>query len=188
MMAVFPNENDPGLLVQTTDAFDFNTQIADVNSPEFRVFVNRLNNRINDIATALNLKDSGKYPLTEFVDSKTWFPNPALNFTSSQTPTDRGETRKVFYNIALTNPLTQIPHGINPLPASADTPGFSFVDCWGMLNDTTNRFYLPIPYVNVSGTFPAVEIYVDAVNINITIGGAMAGFTVNYIVLEYLKN
>ena len=76
-----------GLFVPTTDVFDIgNIQKLDVNSPEFKELIIRLQFRTNQLALTLNQKDTGIYSLMQFLTSQTFYPNQALSSTTSATP------------------------------------------------------------------------------------------------------
>ena len=48
-------------------------QSVDVNSPEFKELLVRLYQNINNIALVLNIKDTGMYQLSEFVNGQLFF-------------------------------------------------------------------------------------------------------------------
>jgi hypothetical protein len=133
--------NQQGVFVPTNDTFDFNRlQNIDINGPEFRTFIARLQNRINQICQVLNQKDTGNYILTEYLNSQTFFPDPALSSTSSTLPTPRSVFRKVINFGALPNAGTKnVAHGISISNATTITR------LYAEASDTTGHTYIPIP-------------------------------------------
>lgn len=170
-----------GSQVPTTAVMDV-TNLAgkDLASREFKEFIIRLTQRLNDIAIVVNNKESSLYSQNEYYISNQYFPDPALNSTTARKPTLRGVFRKVIDFGALPNTATKsVAHGIDlsantiftHLYAAATNPGVS---------------YLPIPYASpvLANT---IALDVDAVNINITTGSNRTAYTTVYIVLEYIK-
>jgi len=87
MARSYPDQLGPGAYVSTTEIFDPSLiDQLDVQSDEFKEFLNILTRTINDMNLLLNLKDTGYYVLQEFVNSQVYFPNTAL---SSTTASDR---------------------------------------------------------------------------------------------------
>ena len=175
-----------GLFVPTTDNYDLNKlEGKDLGSVEFKQFMIKLMQRTNQIALALNLKDSAMYYQEEFVNGQTFFPDPALSSTTPQTPTPRQVFRLVLSIGALPNAGTKtVPHGI------AISNIFTFTRIYGCASSTVSRDYIPLPFVDVSGTILAgsTELSVDQTNIYVTTAGNGTTFDTTYIILEYLKN
>ena len=119
-MASFPDQLGPGAFVPLTDIFDSqHIYELEVGSPEFKEFLVRLRQSMNDIAMVLNIKDTGYYVDQEFVNGQAFFPNPALTSTTSQTPVLRQVFRKVINFGTLPNTgTTTVAHGIEPFQYS----------------------------------------------------------------------
>lgn len=170
-----------GLFLPTTQIFDI--QINDdgqIDQEGLKQLLIRLTQIVNDISIATNLKDTGYYALTEFVNGQVFFPNPALAVTV--TPVFRQVFRKVIDFGALPNAGTKsVAHGIAP------TATFSFTRIYATASDTTGLTYIPIPYVSVAALINNVEINVDAVNVNITTGINRTNYNICYVILEYIK-
>lgn len=175
-----------GLFVPTTDNYDLTRlEGKDLGSIEFKQFMIKLMQRTNQIALALNLKDSAMYYQQEFVNGQVFFPNPALSSTTQQTPTPRQVFRSVYSIGALPNAATKtVAHGI------AVNGLFTFTRIYGCASSTGTLDYIPLPYVDVTGTILAgnTELTVDGTNIYVTTTGNGAFFDTTYIILEYLKN
>lgn len=179
-MAIFSNT---GWFLQTTPFFDIQQIPAD--NPLLRNLFVRLNQSFSDTNRAVNAKDTGVYDMTEFVNGQVYFPNPGLNALSTQRATQRQVFRKVFLIGALQNAATTtVAHGIT---VTANT---SFTRIYGVANSVgMSMAYIPLPFVSVSGNIAAgnIELYADDTNIYITTTGDGTSFTVNYVILEYLK-
>lgn len=171
-----------GLFVPTTDNYDLTSLDGkDLGSPEFKQFIIKLMQRTNQIALALNLKDSALYYTQEFLNGQTFFPDPA----NPQTSAPRQVFRKIIDFGSLPNAGTKtVAHGINV------TSLFSFTRIYGCASDTTGLDYIPLPYVDVTGTILAgnTELTADQTNVYVTTTGNGAFFDTTYIILEYLKN
>ncbi len=173
---------NPGAYVPTTNVWDV-TQLysVDVNSPEFKELLVRLYQNINNISLLLNIKDTGYYPLEEFLTSQGYFPSAAMianDYTSANT---RGVFRKVINFGALPNTATKsVAHGISI------TTTFTFTRIYATASDTTGLTYIPIPYASPTDA-SNIELSVDVTNVNITTGSNRTNYNVTYVVLEYLK-
>jgi len=165
-----------GAFVPTSYVWEVQSaQSVDVNSPEFKELLVRLYQNIANIATALNLKDTGYYYLGEFVNGQLYFPNPALNSQTASTARYRQVTRLTVDFGALPNTgVKSVPHGLTPNAA------WTFTRIYATASDTTGLTYIPIP------SFQA-DLSVDAVNVNITTTANLTNYNVCYVVLEYLK-
>lgn len=182
MAASYGPQSNPGLFVPITNIWDPSTLYSlDINSPEFKELLVRLYQNINSISTALNLKDSAYYVETEFLSGQLFFPNPALSSTTTQIPVFRGGFRKVINFGALPNTGTiSQPHGL------MITNTYSFTRIYGAATDQVNMSAVPIPYAT---TVPGdeIELWVDAVNVNIRTASDYSLYTVTYVILEYIK-
>ncbi len=136
---------------------------------------------INQMSLALNTKDSGYYALTEFINGQVWFPDPALTSSTSLAPTLRQVYRKVINTGTLANSgTTTTAHGLTI------TAGFSFTRIYGAATDPSTTF-IPLPYASPV-LADNIELWVDAVNVNIKTGKDRTGFTTSYVIVEYIKN
>ena len=176
-----------GAFLPTTDVFDRSAiQALDVNSPEFKDFLVRLYQTTNNIANAVNIRDAGYYPLTEFINGQLWFEDPTLNSGSTQTPEYRQVWRKVFNMGALPSAAgspTTANHGI-----AIDT-NTTFTRIYGTATNTTAPGFgaIPIPYVHATAA-NTLRLDITATQIIITSGGAnYSAYDTCYVVLEYIK-
>lgn len=182
-MASFPPQLGPGAFVPLTDIFDAQ-RIYDleVGSDEFKEFLVRLRQSMNDIAMILNIKDTGYYVDQEFVNGQAFFPDPTLSSTTSQTPVLRQVFRTVVNFGTLPNTgTTTVAHGIDIVAAVA----FTFTRIYGAATDPNTEF-IPLPYASPTDA-DNIELSVDATNVIITTGSDRTAFTTTYVILEYIK-
>lgn len=182
-MAVDQSQANTGMFVPETYIWDIaQLQSIEVTSPAFKELLVRLYQNMNYIAIALNQKDTGVYPLAEFVNSQSWFPNPATSAATARQPAYRGDYRIVInFGQLPNNATTSVAHGLSP------TTSWTFTRIWACASDPAGMNYIPIPFAsNTAGD--SIELSVDATNVNITTGSNRTNFTVCYVVLEYLKN
>jgi hypothetical protein len=182
MAGSIADQSNFGAYFGTTNVWDVSRLYeVDVKSPEFKELLVRLYQNINNISTLLNLKDTGYYALTEFINSQSFFNDPAVALTTVSQPAFRQVFRKVINFGALPNTATKsVAHGI----AFGDT--FTTTRIYGSSSDTTGHTYIPLPYASPTDA-NEIELNVDATNVNVTTGSNRTNFTVTYIILEYLK-
>lgn len=175
--------DDIGLFLPTTDVFD--TQLIyelDINSTEFKEFLVRLRQSINDLALAVNLKDSALYYDQEFVNGQVLFPDPALNSTTSLAPTPRQMFRFVVNFGALPNTaIKSVAHNLTP------TTEWTFTRIYGASSDVTAMSYIPLPYASTV-LANNIELNVDATSVNVTTAANYSSYSTTYIILEYIKS
>lgn len=182
MAGSFPSQLNPGMFVPTTNVWDVSQiyQIEDL-SPELQELLVRLYQNLNNMALALNLKDTGYYTQQEFLNSQVYFPDPALTSTTPATPVFRQVFRTVVNFGALPNTATKsVAHGI------AITTGYIFTRIYATASDQVALTYIPIPYASPV-LANNIELNVDAVNVNITTGSNRSAYLTTYVVLEYIK-
>ncbi|MBK7380681.1 MAG: hypothetical protein IPJ03_17120 [Ignavibacteriales bacterium] len=168
-----------GSFVPTTQAWELDS--AELTSENMRGLIVRLYQQINLIAVVLNTKDTGLYPLQEFINGQQFFPNPAYSSTSSTTPTQRQVFRFIVNFGSLPNTSTKsVAHGLTI------TTNFTFTRIYACASDTTNRSYLPIPFASPT-LADNISLSVDATNVTIVTGSNRSAYTTTYVVLEYLK-
>lgn len=181
-MASYPQQLNPGMFVPTTNIWDVSRLYeVEVGSQEFKELLVRLYQNVNNIALALNLKDTGYYTLEEFLNSQAFFPNPLLNSTTSQQPTYRQVFRKTINFGSLPNTgVKSLPHGINV------TTGYSFTRIYGCSSNTARTSFIPLPFASPIDT---EEIKLEATNTDVivTTGSNRSDYITTYIILEYLK-
>ncbi len=175
-MAYIPGQkSNTGLFIESTAVFDVGRLYeVDVNSEEFKELLVRLYQNVNNIALALNLKESALYLLEEFNTSAQYFDGA----TNSQLLL-RPQFRSTF-NIGAVAGVSTTAHGL--------TIGTTwvFTDIYGALTDNIGNNYFPLPWSSADGLHN-IELKVNAANIVITNNSGIA-FTSCIVTLEYLKN
>jgi len=174
-----------GAFLQTTQIWDVSEiEKVDVTSDDFKKLIVNLHQQINNIVNVLNIKDTGKYVLSEFVNGQTFFSNPALSSATDQVAEDRQVLRKVINFGALPNAgAKSVAHGITC------TPMTTFTRIYGCASDTTAKNYIPIPYTSNAAATDQVQIDIDGTNVIINTGTInRSNFNIVYVVLEYLQN
>ncbi|HTJ49060.1 MAG TPA: hypothetical protein VL443_06355 [Cyclobacteriaceae bacterium] len=171
-----------GAFLQTTQVWDVaQIQELDVKSPEFKELLVRMYQQINNIVLVLNIKDTGQYQLSEFVNGQVFFSNPALSSGTAQYPQDRQVIRKVINFGALPNTATKsVAHGITC------TSTTTFTRIYGCASDVTGKNYIPLPYASPT-LANNIELNLDATNVNITTGSNRINFTITYVVVEFIQ-
>lgn len=179
------NPNQVGAFIPTTNIWDV-SQLAtvDVNSKEFKELLIRLYQNVNNIANVLNVKDSGYYPLSEFVNGQLFFPNPALNSASTTTARYRQDLRQVYWFPTLSAAPAAQNHNITITTKTV------FTRIYGVASDVTSQTdYFVLPYSSVTSVNDNIQLDVNATQVVITPGSGvdLTGF-VGIVVLEYLQS
>jgi hypothetical protein len=176
-MSYIPNvQSNTGLFVESTSIFDVGRLYeVDVNSEEFKELLVRLYQNVNNIALALNLKESALYLLEEFNTGAQYF-DPTANNQLLLRP----QFRRTYNIGAVPVGVTTVAHGL--------TIGTTwvFTDIYGALTDNIGFNYYPLPWSSAAGA-TNIELKVNATNIVITNNSGIA-FTSCIVTLEYLKN
>ena len=182
-------QNNVGLFIDTTQIWDEYLQAAQENIDARELFL-RLYQNINKIAIALNLKDSGIYSQTEFVNGQQWCPiNEVSNFLATLGSADaqlNAEPRQVYRKIVFCGALLNtnvktIPHGIEV------TNTTRIVRIYGTANEintSTLKSFIPLPYAYTGNI---VSLQANATDIIIETVTNMTAFNEVWVVLEYLK-
>jgi hypothetical protein len=172
-MAVAGQQANTGLYIPTTAIFDIISRLqqSNANSEEFKELIVRLSQQVNSINIALNLKESGLYPLEEFLNSKLWF-----NASSDNPDNQRQSFHYTFNTGALGAGANTIAHGLT-IAAT-----WQMMSIRGAASDTSGINYAPIP--NSGAAY--ISVSVDATNITIDNNSGIA-FTDSVVVLEYCK-
>jgi len=170
-----------GSFVPLLDVFDDQLiRQLDPDSEQFKEFLTRLRTNINNIAIALNTKDTGFYVTQSFVNGQVFFPNPSLGSSTPQQPTYRQVYRKVINFGTLPNAATtSVAHGITT------TAAFTFTRIYGCATNP-NTSFIPLPYASPTLN-KNIELNADATNVNITTGIDRTAYTTTYVVLEYIN-
>jgi len=144
----------------------------------------KLREYLNNIAAAVNTKDSGLYDSEEVVTGQQFL--PTFSTTTAGNLNYRNVFRKVIDFGALPNATTKnVAHGIST------TQDFSIVRLYATATDpgaSTLQAAIPIPYVNVAAPADGVQLSMGATNVAITT--TTANYTIYtrcFVVVEYIK-
>ena len=140
----------------------------------------RLYQNLNDIAIAVNLKDTGVYDTEEYISGRSFFPNTSLRSTSGSTAIPRSVYRKVINFGSLPNTTSKsVAHNLTI------TSSYTFTNIYGVASDVSGNSYIPLPYASTTLS-NNIELKVDSSNVIITTGVDRTSFTYTYVVLEYI--
>jgi hypothetical protein len=168
-----------GAFVPSTQLWQIGEE--DLKGDALKELIVRLYQQINLIAVVLNVKDTGLYPLEEFVNGQQFFPNPAYDSSTPTTATQRQVYRKVINFGALPNTATtNVAHGLTI------TTGYTFTRIYGCTSNTAGSSYLPLPFASPTAA-ENIKLSVDGTNVIITTGSDRTAYTKTYVILEYLK-
>jgi hypothetical protein len=172
-----------GAFVPTTNIWDPTTlYTANLSSPEeLRELLVRMYQNLNNMANILNIKDTGMYQVSEFVNGQLFYSNPNFNSTTANQPALRQVLRKVINFGALPNAGTKsVPHNI------ICTAATTFTRIYGCATNPSTA-YIPLPYSSSADVAHNIELFADTTNVNVTTGSNYSTYTTTYIILEYLQ-
>jgi hypothetical protein len=177
------NPQYTGSFVPITQEYDISEiYTTDVTSEAFKELIVRLYEHVNRIGYALNTKDTGIYPLQEFINSQVWFPNLGYSSATPQTATYRQVYRKVVNFGPLPNAGAHpIPHGI-VLDASTRVTRI-----YGAATDPAALRLIPLPFATPTALNENIELAVVGATVVVTTGINRTNFTDCYIVIEYIR-
>ncbi len=173
-------QSNTGLFIPTTNIYEIeDIQSKGLDKELIRNILVHLYQDMNNVAIALNLKDSAYYFNEEFMNGQVLFPNPNLIYTNNA-------GRQIFrtvvdFGVLPNAAMKSYPHNIEI------TNTTTFTRIYATASDPINFSYLPIPYSSASSVANNIEISVDSVNVNITTGVDLSAYTTTYVILEYVK-
>lgn len=147
--------------------------------PKLKELLIRMYQNLGLMATVLNVKSTGQYPLMETVNSELYFPNPANNSSTAAYPAQRQVLRQTYLITNLAG-AAAINHNI------FITAKTTFTRIQACASDTVGKNYYSIPWASAAGA-TNIEIKVNATQIVITNNSGIT-FQVCYVVLEYIQN
>jgi hypothetical protein len=176
------NSTQTGVFVPSTYIWDV-AQVSSLKAnPDLQELLVRMYQNINQITLALNVKDSGVYALSEFVNGQLLFPNPNNNSSTAAYPAQRQILRKVINFGALPNAGTKaVAHGIICTSATL------FTRIYGAASDTTGFNYIPLSYASPT-LVNNIELKVDGTNVTVITGIDRTNFNMCLIILEYVQS
>lgn len=150
---------------------DFLSPTIDIPYHDAKKMAEIIDIRERRTASVVNNKESGMYPLGEFVNAQQWF-------TAGNPRIFRDGFRAVFVVPAIAPGATQpIPHGQTIV---------NMTNYWAAVTTDQPDFRI-VPYASVTGFTSQIEMRVDSMNIYIINGGASPAITGGLAVIEYLK-
>jgi len=171
-----------GAQLVSTNVWDPSNIYASNIDPELKEILVFMYQNLNRMAQVINVKETGQYNDSfATLNNQQWFANPANNSTTMATAAQRNVFRTVVYfpkGLPDAGP-SSLPHYIT---CTSET---TFTRIYGVASDTTGFLYIPLPFVDVTGTNP-VQVDVDATNVNITTITDLRKYNIAYIVVEYL--
>lgn len=175
-MAYIPDQTaNTGSFIQTTQVWDIGALYdVQVSSPEFKDLLVRLYQQVNNVALAVNLKDTGYYMTQEFVNGQQYFS------TTNNPNTLRSVFRLVVNTGALGPGVNTTAHGLT-IGAT-----WSFTRIYGTATDIAGGNFFPLPWASAAGA-TNIELAVGNANIVITNNSGLT-FATSYVVLEYIKS
>lgn len=167
---------DVGAFLPTTSIFDPGlVRSLNVNSEEFKEVLVQLMQAVNNIALVTNIKDTGYYYQQQFVNGQVYFPNPAFNSTTAQSPVGRQVTRMVI--------------NFGPLPNAAEKSVAHGVTFNSSISGTRVYGCATNPGVRlVSIANNDINVQVTPTDIVLTTESDYSDCTICYMVLEYLTS
>lgn len=179
-MSYIPGQlENTGNFVPTTQIWEIE-RLNQLDIPqEFKELLVRLYQQINNIAVALNLKDTAYY-----LETETNFSGLLFNNANPDPLALKPIFRKVvnFGALPAAGMTRSVPHGI-ALDASC-----TLVKMFGVATNPTTLQYVSLPFLDLALLSQGVQIDADAVNVNITAGTVdWSAYTRTIIILEYVK-
>ena len=151
------------------------------NEEEFKI---KLYQYLNEIALAINSKDSGLYVSEETITGRQFIPTTT---TSESTNFNYRDVFRVTINTGIlpNSGTSAVAHGITT------DQNFSIVSLYGAATrpgGSTLMTAIPLPYVNTTTPGDSVDLSMDATNINITTTTAnWIVYIRSFVVIEYIK-
>lgn len=181
-MARFAPANAEGYFLPTTDIYDSKViETLDVQSPEFKDFLVRLQQRLNNVALYQNNKVAGIFSLDEQINGKQYFQTIQGTGAGQQSQIQRQVYHKTYNLGALPNTATNTyPTGLvidanwiaTAIYGTATDPGVAMI---------------PLPFAS---PVAAENIKLEVIGTDIVITTAMnySAYTITYVTLEYVKS
>lgn len=172
-----------GSFIPLTEIFQSQQQIqqAEVGSQEFKDLLVQLYRVVGDIASVVNVKDTGYYQEEELVSGQLYPHNAALSSATTQKPVNRPVFRQIYDFGALPNATSKsLAHGLD-----FTNTNLQLTRMYGAATDPTTAF-IPLPFSSPTLN-ENIKLETDNTNIIVTTAIDYSGYTQTWIVLEYLK-
>lgn len=185
MAGSIPNELNYGYFIPTTSVWDVTPIYQEpLNEESIRELLVRIYQNSNQMALAVNAKDTALYVQEEFLPGQLWFQNP--NLPAAQNPSTsqlyRDAYRKVIDFGALPNAAVKtVAHNIT-------TTNITWTRIYGTATNSTTKVGLPLPYASSIDLAHNIDLFVTATQVTISTGTNYSAFDQTVVVLEYLKD
>jgi hypothetical protein len=171
---------NPNAFLETTDVYDVDTiQGLDVNSQEFKEFLVRLRQNINNIALSVNGRDGGYSMLGEFNTGTQLFPNPAdINSIN------RSEIRDTVNFGALPNNTTKnVNHHMNA--GNGATSSYIMTELSIVAtNPAASPTFIQVPYADTAGNI--ITYTITSTQVRITSNFNASNYTNCIVKMKYI--
>lgn len=140
----------------------------------------KLRQYFNQIALALNTKDSGIYDAVETITGQSFL--PLFSSDTQANVTYRTVFRKVIdFGTLPAAGTTSVAHNI-PIGSNSS---YSAIKIYGAATTPSSSF-IPLPYASPT-LANNIELNLDATNVNVTVGTNRSAYTRCFIIVEYIK-
>lgn len=138
--------------------------------------------QLKKLANAVNAREIGFFLDQELLSGKSFIPGVNIVTDGGSSQQFRTVLRKVI--------------DFGPLPAAGTKPiphgilfdrNFTLIQMWACATDPVALIAFPIPYADPIALVNAVNLTMDATNVNITVGINRSNFTRCFIVVEYIQ-
>ena len=169
-----------GYFLPTTTLWDVNPiGSSNFTAQSVNELILRLHQQMNNMALAINAKDTGFYVDEEFVPGQQWFANPLDTRVANRSRPMRQAFRKVIVFGALPNNTTKsVPHEIDVRTGNLGTKWTRII---GTATNTATGDGIPLAE-------QSTELWVDATNVNVATNINLTAYDHTVIVLEYLQD
>jgi len=181
--STFNNPSSFGAFAPTTNVWDVGEIYAADIDPNIKEIMVRLYQNLNLMSILLNLKETGFYDLSEFVNGQLWFPNPKTKVTSFDTSDSiyrQDYTLVVYFPALPNNTFIQIAHNITV------TSSTFWTYIGGAATNSTTFAGISLPYVSLV-LADNVQVDVDNTYVTITTAADYSGYS-GVVVLKYLQS
>jgi hypothetical protein len=172
---------NPNAFLETTDVYDVDIiKGLDINSEEFKEFLVRLRQNINNIALSVNGRDGGYSMLGEFNTGSQLFPDPA-----DPNSINRSEIRDTINFGALpNNATTSVNHHMNA--GNGTTASYIMTEMSVTATDPIGLTYIQVPYADTAGNI--ITYFVNSTQVVITSNFNASNYTNCIVKLKYIVN
>ena len=178
-----------GVYIPTTEIWNTSeVEQAKIENAALKQLLVNMYMKLNRMATSIEAREFGAYPLDETMNGQKWFADPDLNSTTATTAAQRQAFRKVIIMPPLPSAIPPATAVISVAHGISVTANTFFTRLWAMAHNPTINSFLPIPYAFPQLTEQSMYIDADLTSVHIRTGTNRAGYTEVIAVIEYLQN